>query len=87
MAAEGAWLDLAQAMSKTHRTAPAEILERALLAHMRRAQSPYREALALAGQWLGLLAAPEARERLAWLQAEYRVKRNFVAGLEALRPR
>lgn len=74
-------------MSKTHRTEAAEILERALLAHMRRAQSPYREALALAGQWLGLLEASEACERLAWLRAEYRAKRNFVAGLEALKPR
>ena len=85
VAAEGAWLDLAHAMSKTHRTQAAEILERALLAHMRRAQTPYREALALVNSWLVLLPAAQARERLAWLKAQYRAKRNFVAGLGAVK--
>ena len=84
VAAQGAWLDLAEAMAPTHRDEAARIFERALRAQMRHAQSPYREPLALARRWLVLLPAARARQCLAQLKAEYRAKRNFVTGLDAL---
>jgi uncharacterized Zn finger protein len=53
-------------------------------ARMRVAQSPYAREIALVREWLAVLAPADAARRITVLKADYRAKRNFVAGLQAL---
>lgn len=59
------------------------LLQRVLRDEMRNAKSPYAEALALVREAIALMP-PEPRGRwLADLRAEFKAKRNFIAGLPA----
>lgn len=84
---EDALRALAVALRTSDRQAADAVFRQLIEARMQRARTPYREELDLAGEWLAGLPAEQVAERLAWLRASYRAKRNFVAGLERLAPR
>ena len=83
---EGIWLALARRLGGAD--APvADLVFQSLLAHrMRSAQSPYREELDLVREWLSAVPPATARERWVSLKSDFRAKRNFVAGLEVMKP-
>lgn len=83
-AAESALQALAKALDTGEWQAADGIYRQLLQARMGLAQSPYRDELALVGEWLRALPAAEREGRLDWLRASYRAKRNFIAGLSAL---
>ena len=74
---------LARNLGKEHQAQPIELLRRVLAQAMLTATSPYGAELKLVEEICGLL---DAARRLAWLaslRAEFKAKRNFVAGLPA----
>jgi hypothetical protein len=81
MLSEAASHALARGLSAQSPADAAAIFERLLESRMTHAQSPYREELELAREWLRILTPSAARERLSELKTKYRAKRNFVAGL------
>lgn len=83
-AGEAALHALAGALGTDEWQAADAIYRQLMQARMGRAQSPYRDELALAGEWLRALPAAERDGRLEWLRASYRAKRNFIAGLPTL---
>lgn len=83
-AAESTLQALAKDLGTIEWQAADAIYRQLIQARMGRAQSPYRDELALAGEWLRALPAAERIGRLEWLRASYRAKRNFIAGLAAL---
>lgn len=87
VAAELVLRELAGALRDCDLEAADAIFRRLVESCMRRASTPYREELAIVEEWLGVLPATQAAERLAWMRETYRAKRNFVAGLEKLAPR
>jgi uncharacterized Zn finger protein len=76
-------LELARGLRESRTAESALLFERVLHAQMQRAQSPYREELALVREMLASMNPAQAREALARLHAEYRAKRKFIAGLPA----
>lgn len=84
VASIGVLHDLARGLGKQRHEGADALFARLMNICMARASSPYREALALAAEWLSILPPQQARQRLAWLKATWRAKRNFIAGLEAL---
>lgn len=74
---------LARNLGKEHQAQRIELLRRVLAQAMQTATSPYAAELKLVEEIGGLL---DAARRLAWLaslRAEFKAKRNFVAGLPA----
>ncbi len=77
----GTLLTLARHLGTEHRAQRTELLRRVLARAMQTASSPYRGELQLVEEICGLL---DPAARLAWLvslRAEFKAKRNFVAGL------
>jgi hypothetical protein len=87
LASEAAVRSVALAVRSRDWRAADALFRQLVEARMRRAQTPYREELELAREWLVTLPAGEAAQRLEWLRGSYRAKRNFVAGLQELAPR
>lgn len=85
-AAQDVLRELARATAPLELDAADAIWRELVEARMRRAQAPYREELDLAAEWLHALEPVRRAERLAWLRAAYKAKRNFIAGLEKLFP-
>lgn len=87
LTAEPVLRELACALRACDLAAADAIFRQLVESCMRRASTPYHEELAIVGEWLGVLPAAQAAERLAWMRETYRAKRNFVAGLEKLAAR
>ncbi len=74
---------LARNLGKEHHAQRIELLRRVLAQAMQTATSPYAAELRLVEDICGLLDAPRRTAWLASLRAEFKAKRNFVAGLPA----
>jgi len=72
---------LARNLGKEHQAQRIELLRRVLAQSMQTATSPYRAELKLVEEICGLLDAARRMAWLASLRAEFKAKRNFVAGL------
>ncbi len=73
---------------KIRDTKPAEalaLLHRVFAARMPQASTPYTDVLELVAQVASLMKQPDHGQWLARLRAEYKAKRNFIKGLDALK--
>lgn len=61
------------------------LLLRVFAANIAQASSPYREELALVAETAARQPQPELQQWLALLRAEFKAKRNFIKGLDALK--
>lgn len=61
------------------------LLQRVFSFAMPRASTPYREVLDLVAEIIDRMTPSERGPWLAWLRAEYKAKRNFIKGLDALK--
>lgn len=61
------------------------LLHRVFAFKMPRASTPYTEVLRLVKEIAPLMSQPERGQWLARLKAEYKIKRNFIKGLDALK--
>jgi hypothetical protein len=60
------------------------LLWRVFAATMPGASTPYREVLHLVKETASRMLPPERGQWLAQLRAEYKAKRNFIKGLDAI---
>lgn len=76
---------LAKKLPKAQAMQAVALLQRVFAVAMPGASTPYTDVLALVGD-IAARMEPEPRDHwLAWLRAEYKAKRNFIKGLDALR--
>lgn len=77
---------LAQKVRKNHPQKALALLQRVFASSMPKASTPYAEELQLVKEVAQLMAQPDRGQWLARLRAEYKIKRNFIKGLDALKP-
>ena len=78
-------LDVAAALGAPRNTEAFALIDRVARHEVERAQGRYDDAIAMVTLASERLDAAAAREYLARLQAEYKAKRNFAKGIDAMR--
>jgi hypothetical protein len=79
---------LHETSKKVRTTQPAQalaLLHRVFAYKMPQASTPYDEVLRLVNEIAPLMPQPDRGQWLARLRAEYKPKRNFIKGLDALK--
>ena len=76
--------DIARKLPKARHAEALPLMLRVFAAVMPGASTPYRDVLALVAETMGLMTLAESRMWLGALRAEYKAKRNFIKGLDAL---
>jgi tetratricopeptide (TPR) repeat protein len=61
------------------------LLHRVFACEMPQASTPYREVLGLVKEITPLMPQPERSQWIARLRADYKIKRNFIKGLDAMK--
>jgi len=75
---------IAKALPPSRHAQAVPLLQRVFAAWMTRASTPYMEVLEIVRETLERLPAPERDQWLMLLRAQYKAKRNFIKGLDAL---
>lgn len=77
--------DIALKLPKNRHAEGVPLMLRVFATRMPVAKTPYRDVLSLVGETVELMTQPQRREWLAALRTEYKAKRNFIKGLDALK--